>query len=73
MDAPPPQLNIQDLRTIPADIKDTLSAAISELRLDIHALTDRVYNIKRVTEQHKVVLHCATKKIDAHTLQLRDI
>lgn len=61
------------MRTIAADIKDTLSSAISELHLDIRALTDRVYNVERVTEQHEVVLQCTTRKIDAHTLQLVDM
>lgn len=36
-DTPQPHLNIYDLRSTAADIKDTLSAAISE---DIRVLTD---------------------------------
>lgn len=43
---PQPHVNILDLRTIPADIKDTLSAAIAELRLDIHTLNDRVLEVE---------------------------
>lgn len=39
-------LCIQDLRAIAADIKDTLSAAISELRVDILSLTDRVQQVR---------------------------
>lgn len=46
MNAPPqPHLSMQDLRTIEVDIKETLSAAISELRIDIHALADRVHTV----------------------------
>lgn len=53
------------------DIKDTLSAAIAELRLDIRSLNDRVSNTARVVEDHGMVLQRSTRKIDAHTLQLR--
>lgn len=67
------QLNIQDLRAVAADIKDTLSTAIAELRLDIHALNDRVSNTERVLEDHDLVLQRSTRKIDAHTLQLREV
>lgn len=41
-----PPLNIQDLCSIADDIKDTLSAAISELRLDLRALNDKVHNVE---------------------------
>lgn len=71
--SPHPPLNIQDLRTIAADIKDTLSAAISELRLDICALYDRVHEVEKVTERHVTVLRRATHRIANHTLQLRDM
>lgn len=56
-----------------ADIKDTLSAAISDLRLDIHAIAHRVHEVERITAQHDTVLRQVTHKVDAHTLQLRDL
>lgn len=62
-----PYLNIHDLRTIAADIKATLSAAIAELRIDIHTLTDRVHEVEQVTVQHDHVLCKATRRIDTHT------
>lgn len=74
MDSPPqPHLSIQDLQTIAADIKDTLSSAISELRIDIHALADRVHEVEKVMERQDTVIRHATREIDAHTLQLRDM
>lgn len=72
-DAPLPHLNINDLKTIAADIKDTLSAAISELRLDIHALTDRVRAVEKMTERHDTQLQKTTRHVDTHTLQMRDM
>lgn len=51
----------------------TLLAAISELRLDINALADRVHAVERVTAQQDTVLHKTTRKVDTHTLQLRDL
>lgn len=71
--SPPPHVNLHDLRAIAADIKDTLSAAISELRLDIHALSDRVHEVEKVADRHDTVLRRATHRIDIHTLQLRDM
>lgn len=67
-----PHLNIQDLRTIAADIKDTLSAAIADLRIDIHILSDRVHEVEQVAAKHDQVLRKATRRIDTHTLQLRE-
>lgn len=68
----PPGLNIHDLRAIANDIKDTLSAAIAELRVDIHTLNDRVLEVEKVTAKHDTVLRKATRKIDTHTMQLRE-
>lgn len=68
----PPSLNIHDLRAIATDIKDTLSAAIAELRVDIHTLTDRVLEVEKTTIKHDTVLRKVTRRIDTHTLQLRE-
>lgn len=68
----PPGLNIHDLRAIANDIKDTLSAAIAELRVDIHTLSDRVVEVEKTSAKHDIVLRKATRKIDTHTLQLRE-
>lgn len=68
-----PPINIQDLRLIADDIKETLSAAISELRLYLRVLNDRVQVVERVTERQETTLHSVTEKIDSHTLQMRDM
>lgn len=47
--------------------------AISELRIIMHTLADRVHHVETVTERHDTVLCRATRKIDAHTLHMRDI
>lgn len=68
-----PHLTIHDLPTIAAYIKDTLSAAIGELCIDIHTLNDRVREVEQVTAQHDRVLRKATRRIDTHTMQLIEI
>lgn len=55
-----PCLNIHNLRAIAANIKDTLSAAIAELRLDIHTLNDRVLQVEKTTAKHDTVLRKVT-------------
>lgn len=70
---PQPYLNIHDLMTIAADINNSLPAVIAELRLDIHTLNDRVQEVERVMAQRDHVLRKATRKIDTHTLQLREV
>lgn len=70
---PQPQLNIQEIRLIAEDIKDTLSAAIAELRLDFRALNERVLRVETVTERHDTAIHLVTDCIDSHTLQMRDM
>lgn len=69
----PQHISILDLRAVATDIKDTLSAAIAELRVDICALNDRVSTTERVLDDHDLVLQRSTRKIDAHTLQLREV
>lgn len=70
---PHPPINMQDLRSIADDIKDTLSAAISELRLDLRALNDRVQVVERVTDHHETALHSVNESIDSYTLQMQDM
>lgn len=54
-----PQLHLNDLRAIAADIKDMLSAAISDLEItDAH---------------HETTLRHMHHAVDTHTLQLRDM
>lgn len=67
-----PQLSIMDLKAVATDIKDTLSAAIAELRLDLRSLSERVTRKEQAVEDHDLVLQRSTTKIDDHTLQLRE-
>lgn len=64
---------MSDLRSVAADIMDTLAAAIAELHLDIHSLSDRVSRTEKVVEDHDVMFQRSTRKIDDHTLQLQDM
>lgn len=70
---PPPPINLQDLRSVADDIKETLYAAISELRLDMRELNDRVHAVECSTERQEESLHKITTRIDSHTLQMRDM
>lgn len=45
------QLNLYDLRSVVADIKDTLSAVITDLRHDIQALASRFQEVE-ITSAH---------------------
>lgn len=55
------------------DIKDTLSAAISDLRLDMQAMRSRLENVEETTDRHDTVIHEAQQTLDAHSSQLRDL
>ena len=66
-------LTIEDLKNVATDIKDALAAAISELRLDLRSLTDRVSHTETALEDHESILRRSTRKVDDHTLQLRDM
>lgn len=55
---PHPPLNMQDPRSIADDIKETLSAAISELRLDLRSLNERVHVVEREAEKQESILQC---------------
>lgn len=70
---PHPPLTILDLRSMADDIKNALAAAISELRLDLKSLNDRVQVVENVSDHHEVILQSVTEDIDSHTRQLRDM
>lgn len=67
------QPSLNDLRTIAADIKDTLLAAITDLQHDIQALADMVREVECTTaHQHTAIRHIH-QQVDTHTLQLYDL
>lgn len=61
------------LKFIAAYIKETLGAAISELRADIHSLTGRVQEVENITAHQESAIRELYCKSDTHTLQLRDM
>lgn len=74
---PQQQPSLHDLRSISADIKDTLTAAlttaISDLRVDIQSIAGRVQEIEKTTATHSSVLRRSCQVVDSHTMQLRDL
>lgn len=64
---------MQDLRTILADIKDTLSSTISNLHLNIQALVGRVQEVQRTAAQQGSTIRQVTQTVDTHMLKLRDM
>lgn len=71
--SPHPPLTILDLRSVAEDIKETLATAISELRLDLKSLNERVRVVEHVTEHQEIVLQSVSEDVDSHTRQLRDM
>ena len=67
------QPSLMDLQSVATDIKESLSAAIAELRIDIRDIANRVQDVEVSTAQHDTVLRRMAIKLDAHTLQMRDL
>lgn len=68
------QPSLNDLRAVAADIKDTLFAAITDLRHEIQAIAGRVQRIESTTAQHNTAIRKVHHyEVDTHTLQLRDL
>lgn len=67
------QPSLNDLRSVAADIKNTLTAAITDLRIDIQAITGRVMAVEKITASHSTELRKNHLLIDTHTRQLRDM
>lgn len=65
-------LSLQDLHSVAADIKNTLSAAIADLCIDICSITARVQIIENSTAQQEKSIHKITNKMNIQMLQLRD-
>lgn len=49
-------LCLDDLQAVAADIKNTLSAAISDLRLDIQATATRLEEVEEMTARHDTAI-----------------
>lgn len=67
------QPSLNDLHTVAADIKNTLFAAITDLRHEIQAITGRVLEVERTAAQQHTTIRKVNHTVDTHTLQLRDL
>lgn len=68
---PHQQPSLNHLRSVAADIKDSLTAAITELRIDIQAITGRVQAVEKTTALHSSAISKTHLTVD--TRQLRDM
>lgn len=66
-------LSLADLWTVVADIKNTLSAAISDLQLDIQAIVLRVEEVEETQAFHDALLCHMQQVTETHAVHLRDI
>lgn len=67
------QPSLNDLRAVATDIKDTLFAAITDLRHEIQTIAGRVQRVENTAAQHNTAIQKVHHKTDTHTLQLRDL
>lgn len=68
-----PALCLDDLRSVASDIKNTLSAAISDLRADIQAIALRVEEVETTQARHDVSLCQVQQLTESHAMHLREI
>lgn len=68
-----PQLNIQDLRAVANDIKDTLSAAIADLHLELQGIAGRVQEVENAMAVQYTAIKRVVYRVNSHTLQLHDL
>lgn len=66
-------LSIEYLRAVAADIKNTLSAAISDLRLDKQAVAGRLEEVEEITERHEMAISKTHRSLYTHFMQLQGL
>lgn len=66
-------LSPTDIRTVAADIKNTLFAAISDLRSDIQAIVLRVEEVEETQARHDDALCQVQQVTESHAVHLREI
>lgn len=64
-------LSLDDLKAITADIKDTLSAAISDVCLGMQAMTSRLEDVEETTDRHDTAIDEAQQTLDATLLPIK--
>lgn len=67
------QPSLSNLRTIATDIKDTLTAVITDLRLDIQAIAGRVQEVEKNANHQGLIIRHMNQTLDTHTLQLHNL
>lgn len=66
-------VSLADLRNVAADIKNTLMAAITDMRSDIQAMTMRVEEVE-ITQAHHETSLCQVQQLtESHAFHLREI
>lgn len=66
-------VNIDALRDVASDIKDTFTAAIADLKMNLQAMCTRMDAIEESTTRHEVEIQSQHKSIQAYNLQFRDM
>lgn len=66
-------INLQDMQEIAADIKNTLSAVISDLRRDIQAINLRVEEVEHTAARHDASLCQVQQVTESHAIHLREL
>lgn len=69
----PTQHNPYVLQNIASDIKNTLSAAIGDLRLDIQAVAVRLQRVEDTTSRQENAIAQVQQVSDHHSFQLREM
>lgn len=67
------QPSLNDLCTVETDIKDSLFAAIMDLRHKIQAIAERVQAVEKKAAHQQTGITKIHHTVDTHTLQLRDL
>lgn len=66
-------VNMGALKLIASDIKDTLAAAIADLKLNLQTLCMRMDDLEETTTRHDAQIHQTLNTTSSHTIQLREM
>lgn len=63
---PPSLLDLQhDLQKVALDIRHTITAAISDLKADIHTMSHRITDVEQVSQTHAAAIRQVQKSHDS--------
>lgn len=66
-------LNMSDLKSVAADIKESFAAAITDLRRDIQSMNMRIDDLEDTTTRHDTAVQQLQQSSQAYNSQLRDL